>query len=246
MLRRWVVLALIAFASLPGCEKDKGMERQPEPGPLEPQERRLPVPEAAIAEARELVELRVAEGFETREEIIEGTVDLLSMDYDEQLLSRVVPQLTAAALDAHRAREASWTAPTDCDRLDAAFAALDRAGILARQNFSDCGTCGAGEMHELMEQERAAGRHFRGYTFYHQQDTESALDGTLYLAYGSVQASDEAAVAIGHEVEASLRRHGLETSWSGDLSRRIAIVDLTWQRRRFTRSPPPGAGRHDR
>ena len=44
------------------------------------------------------------------------------------------------------AAQATWPAETDCDRLDKAFADLEQHGIVARQNFSDCGTCGVAEI----------------------------------------------------------------------------------------------------
>jgi hypothetical protein len=136
------------------------------------------------------------------------------------------------AVTAHLAEQAGWPATTDNDRLDAAFAELDRAGILARQHFSCCGTCGAHEIHDELDQAEKAGQPVRGFTFFHVQDTEHAVAGeALYLSYGAADRDREASVAVGHEVVAVLARHGLTPAWNGKLAHRIALP-LIWRRRR--------------
>lgn len=159
----------------------------------------------------------------------------------------VVAEVVTAALSEQRAAEQGWTGLTDNDRLDRAFAALEARGILARQDFSDCGTCGAGEILGLAEASRADGRAMRGYAFFHQQDTDALLDGStgLYLSYGADLPADTdeaayetAATAIGHEVAEAVRAEGLAIDWDGDLGQRIG-VRIDWRRRRFTEAPPP-------
>ena len=62
---------------------------------------------------------------------------------------------------------------------------LEAAGIVARQNFTCCKTCGFYEINGEMEAARAQGRVVRGYVFFHMQDTErAAKGGDLALAYG--------------------------------------------------------------
>jgi len=140
--------------------------------------------------------------------------------------------LTERALATHVAEQETWPAVTDCDRLDSAFAELDTVGIVARQHFSCCGTCGATEIQDEMEQAEKAGLPVRGFTFFHVQDTEHAVGGEwLYLSYGASHKDQAAAVAIGHEVVDVLGRHGLAPSWNGKHAHRIALP-LTWQRRR--------------
>ena len=136
------------------------------------------------------------------------------------------------ALAEHKREQASWTAPTDCDRLDAAFAALEKSGIVARQNFSCCGSCGAGEIVDEMETVQEAGATVRGYVFYHEQDTDGAVErGGLYLNYGSAEEEEMPALRIGHEIVAALQQQGLTVVWDGTWEKRIH-VDLDWQRRR--------------
>ncbi len=69
-------------------------------------------------EVAEYVRNRVAEGFASREEIIEYAVDLFSDEISSDILKRNVPRLTDQALAGHRERELKWTQITDCDRID--------------------------------------------------------------------------------------------------------------------------------
>ena len=187
-------------------------------------------------EVREVVIARVAEGFESRADIVAGTVDLLSEDFDQRELRAEVKRIVEIELVAQRQREQAWTTPTDCDRLDAAFAELERTGILARQNYEDCQTCGSAAIAGEMDARHRAGKTVRGYVYYHQQDTEAAVEGDLYLAYGAHGGNDQAVAAVAREVVRTLARHGLKVRWDNDVSKRI-VVQLDWKRRRFTRPP---------
>jgi hypothetical protein len=181
----------------------------------------------------DFIKVQVAAGFVPIDEIVDEAVEVFSeATADATALRGAALAVAERSLAAHIAQQASWHGPTDCDRLDAAFAALDRVGIVARQHFSCCGTCGAHEIHDEMNQAEKAGTPSRGYTFFHAQDTEHAVGGeSLYLSYGAAQKDQSASVAIGHEVVATLGRHGLSPSWNGKHAHRIALP-LTWQRRR--------------
>ena len=76
--------------------------------------------------------------------------------------------LTAELIAAHRSDQAEWGASTDCDRLDEAFAALNRQGIVARQDFSCCNNCGFTEIWDEVE-EAEKQQPIEGYVFYHLQ-----------------------------------------------------------------------------
>src|SRR5262249_18722591 len=109
---------------------------------------------------------------------------------------------------------------------------LTQSGIVCRQDFSCCGTCGVAEIGAEMEAEREAGIRVRGYGFYHMQDTESAAEGYgLMLNYGAVAAGEAAAGQSGREIVAALEAHGLTTQWDGSWQKRIG-VQLDWKRRR--------------
>jgi hypothetical protein len=175
----------------------------------------------------------VAEGFSDPDEIIDSAVEMFSEDSDEDegTLRDRVRRGARRAVQAHLRAQAGWPEVTDCDRLDAAFDELNAAGIVARQNFSCCSNCGHGEMGGEMRDEEAAGATVRGYTFYHMQDTESAVYGGLYLKYGAARDGDAPVVAVGREIVATLNRHGLSTEWNGRGDTGI-LVHLDWKRRR--------------
>src|SRR5262249_12302420 len=95
-----------------------------------------------LEDLREFIAYRVREGFESAHEIVETAHD---WEYDkserDDRLSEI-KGLTAALRGAHQAEQAGWGPTTDCDRLDQAFATLNRQGIVARQDFSCCNNCG--------------------------------------------------------------------------------------------------------
>jgi hypothetical protein len=185
-----------------------------------------------IDELRAYVAAHVAGGFLSPEEIIDATVGAFGEENDAERLRPAATRLTETALAAHARAEQEWPAVTDCDRLDRAFAELEAAGIVARQDFSCCGTCGVGEILDEIEKVVASGRDVRGYTFYHLQDTESAVEGHgICLSYGAREHDELAALAIGREIVSTLQRHGFAPEWPGTWDKRIS-VPLDWKRRR--------------
>ena len=70
-----------------------------------------------------------------------------------------------------------------------------------------------------------------GYTFFHMQDTERAVEGGgLWLNYGATDGGESPALAIGHRIADAFRAAGLAVDWDGDWNKRIH-VPLQWQRR---------------
>ncbi len=185
-------------------------------------------------ELHDFVKLQIAAGYAPVEEIVAEAVEVFAdSSLDVVALTGAAKAVAEQTLAGHLAEQATWPTETDCDRLDAAFDELSRGGIVARQHFSCCGTCGAHEIREEMEQAEKAGTFSRGFTFFHIQDTEHAIAGDgLYLSYGVADSDQSGAVAIGHEVVETLDRHGLTPAWNGKLAHRIALP-LTWQRRRI-------------
>jgi predicted esterase len=192
-----------------------------------------------VQEVSSLIQGYTAQGFLDADEMVELAVDMVEDRRPE--VETMARAEVARCLSKHKEQEATWTEPTDNDRLDLAFRRLNQRKILAKQDFSDCGTCGAGEMQELVAQQLAAGKGTRGYTFFHQQDTEGAADGGgLYLGYGSAKDSEPQHVAIGQQVADELRKAGLVVTWDGTLESRVG-VEIDWKKRRFTEAPaiPP-------
>jgi len=185
---------------------------------------------------REEVARRVAEGFDSEDDVIDNVTEMAldnsetDLDEDaEDALHDLVERLTEEQFQEHRRRQSEWVGPTDCDRLDQAFAELEAEGIVARQNFSCCQNCGHSEIGGVIAQAEGP---VDGYTFYHCQDTEGAVEGGfLYLAYGATRDGDEAVVAVGRRIVAALERAGLTVEWNGSRSQRIG-VHVEWRRRR--------------
>lgn len=175
---------------------------------------------------------QVAGGFTPAEEITAGAVEIYGDRASSTLLQPYAQQMTSTAIAEHLASQQGWPPVTDCDRLDAAFAELESRGIVSRQDFWCCGTCGAVAIGDEMAAVRDLGIEVRGYTFYHMQDTESAVDGYgICLNYGSVLAGEGPALEIGNEIADTLRCHGLTVEWDGTWEKRIS-VSLEWKRRR--------------
>lgn len=174
---------------------------------------------------------RVAAGFESIDEIKAALPEHFAGSdaaegVDEVELAALAARVTDEAASAHLLAQATWPLETDCDRLDRAFAALEARRIVARQNFTCCRTCGHAEIGDEMAATS------RGYTFFHMQDTDDAVDGSgLYLAFGATTAEPEAEVAIGREVTAALRAEGLAVEWE-ETNRARIFVTIDWKRRR--------------
>jgi len=185
-----------------------------------------------INDLRDFIRVQVAAGYAPLAVIVEEAVDAFSDSLPADAVRQAATSLADAALAEHLAEQATWPETTDCDRLDAAFAALEAAGIVARQHFTCCGACGATQILDEMDRVAKDGRPVRGYTFFHIQDTEHAVDGDgLFLSYGAPDGNRESAIAIGHEVVAALREQGLEPNWNGRHSYRIGLP-IVWRRRR--------------
>lgn len=187
--------------------------------------------------------IHVRGGFEPVEEIEEILVDL-SEEFDSALTERdrrhEIRIAVIQAIDTLMEEQASWPVLTDVDRLELAFDMLEDKGIISRQNFTCCATCGASEIATEIEDFEAYGRPARGYAFFHQQDTESVVDtGHLYLSFGAANGETDAEfVEIGQEVFEALNAVGLKVRWDGKLEHRIGIT-MKWQRRWERAVPKP-------
>lgn len=185
-----------------------------------------------LAELSEQIRGEVAAGFEDSGRIVESAIGAFEDQADRAFLESHARRFVEEALAAHASEQSGWPARTDCDRLDAAFAALDQAGVVARQHFTCCGTCGLAEIDGEIAAAEAKGVRTRGYAFYHWQDTEAAVEGHgICLYYGSCEEGEAADLAIGREIAAELERQGLRPEWNGELDRRIG-VPMDWRRRR--------------
>jgi hypothetical protein len=146
---------------------------------------------------------------------------------DRRPVSREQAQALADRMWVERvAEQAAWEGETDPERLARAFAAMQGAGITARENFTCCRSCGQSEIGA------EGGPNARGFVYFHSQCTDSAVAGQgLMLLYGGFDGSSETTRSVGAEVVAALDAAGLHTKWDGDPGRAITISPLDWRRR---------------
>lgn len=127
-------------------------------------------------------------------------------------------------------------------RLNKAFKALRNRGYLARQAFSCCGSCaGYAIANEVDSWSPARQAKLVGAVYYHTQDADAVkLDrkqvGRLHIRYGQVEVNSDNGTtqtfgtkdrkAIGDEVAALLREHGLCVEWDGNPDTAIVVHGL--------------------
>lgn len=173
----------------------------------------------------------VVGAFAPREDIWYALDDICEQGEDPDTLRAYASAELERLWKDQRAREATWSGYTDCDRLDKAFAELEERGVICRQDFTCCGNCGVAEIGAELNEAEQRGVHVRGYAFYHQQDTERAVEGSgVYLNYGAEREGEAAALAIAREIVATLKHNGLDPAWNGSIGQRIH-VPLVWRRR---------------
>lgn len=185
----------------------------PEPAPLAlPKE-----DERALAAA---VRLLLVGGYTTLARAAESVRDAwpVTEDQAKQLVDRMWLERVA--------EQRAWAGETDPERLTRAFAALDAAGITARENFTCCRGCGQ----EEIGGEAAEGS--RGFVYFHSQCVEGAASGQdLWLLYGGWDGSADTTAAVGREVVEALRAGGLTVRWNGSPDDAIRVTGLDWRRR---------------
>jgi hypothetical protein len=123
-----------------------------------------------------------------------------------------------------REAQKAWPGETDCDRLDRAFSALNRAGIIALQH---AGPTHADALEDVKDEWRFR-EHRReavhGYCFFHSQNIDDAVvDGVLRLGWGE-------GAPLARRILEVLTQHGLRATWNGDPEEKL-LVSVKWQRR---------------
>jgi hypothetical protein len=178
---------------------------------------------------------QVFAGLVPSEDIVAEIIEMYSDDYDANVVLPFVVTITQKLLEEHQKQQRYWPAITDCDRLDSAFEELERNGVVCRQDFSDCLSCGYSEIWDELKTVKDAGRQVRGFTFYHMQDTTNAVQGgDIYLGYGSTLDDVNADLNIASEVASTIRRHGLNVLWNNTI-RQCIRVKFDWKKRRRIR-----------
>ncbi|PPF85414.1 hypothetical protein C5E07_06745 [Pseudoclavibacter sp. RFBJ3] len=192
-----------------------------------------------VHNARETLRARTVElirpGFVSLDEALETAG---SFAEDEALPVRPdeIERIVTATWDDLADCQRDWASEGDYEKLRAAFADLEQAGVVARMNFACCQNCG----HAEIEAERTIGKHV-GYVFFHQQDAERLAgdDAELLLAFGTFAASAsqtaeeraEAEQQLGRLVATTMRSNGLAVEWDEQTSSRIAVSISHWRKR---------------
>ncbi len=174
----------------------------------------------------ERVQLSIAGGYATRAEVIELAEDYL-VSGEDRPVSREQAVALVDRLWLERLREQeTWRGETDPERLTRAFSALEDAGIVAREDFACCSTCGRSEI------KAEASEGAVGFVFFHGQCTDrAAAGGALMLYYGGFDDSQDTTASVARHVVAELEQVGLSVEWSGDTARAIEVTPLDWRRR---------------
>jgi hypothetical protein len=178
------------------------------------------------AELRDYIWRELRSGFVPRDEIVENALQYLD-EADPEEMEPVALQIVEEEAAILQEEWKTWPRPTDNDRLDEAFEALEAAGIVARQHWTCCQSCGHYEIGGEIAAVQDQGKPVHGYTFYHHQDTESAVEGRgLYLAYGS---TEDTPAEVGEQIRRVLQEKGLQVTWDGSPKTRI-WVKMEWHR----------------
>jgi hypothetical protein len=165
-------------------------------------------------------------GFYTADEVDYMIDDLLEEDAHEEFLREAVAPEFAKKSEA----EKNWPEQTDCDRLEAAFRALEKRNILCLQNSGFEMSDGHQEAFEILSEH--PGHRYIGYCFYHGQDRESAVDGGgLMVAFDHVDGDVPDKIKVGNALKEELERVGFKIDWSGTTDQRINIPAIDWKRR---------------
>lgn len=188
--------------------------------------------------------IHIRGGYEPLEEVEEILLDY-AQDFSSPLTDRdrqiEVRNALVQAVSALVQEQDSWPILTDFDKLELAFDMLEDEDIVARQHFTCCGTCGAAEIGAEIEDFEQAGRQAKGYVFFHQQDTESAVEsGSLYISYGAAdaEATNEASIEVGRRLFDTLKAVGLKPIWDGKINHRVGLA-IDWKRRWEGAMPKP-------
>lgn len=98
----------------------------------------------------------VAGGFLARRAILASARIASGGTLTSSGLTSLVGVLTRDSLVRHARLEPGRSLVTDCGRLDRAFEELELLDIVARQNFTGCGTCGVERIDRELDHARAA------------------------------------------------------------------------------------------
>ncbi|MCL2467854.1 MAG: cAMP-binding protein [Micrococcales bacterium] len=213
----------------PYHEQPGGLRLSPELGLDDEREREL----------RDFAWEQILTGIDDSEEFCELAED--EFELEEKVLAQAFDQL----LSVRREQQHRWPPEVRETALTRAFADLAGIGIVARENFTCCGTCASSEIYGEVDDSRI----WRGYVYYHSQDAARIVeDRRTYIGYGAflepVMSEDEwnalsdtakeetyqrlVIDLMRDEVIPLLERHGIDVEWDGSFARRILLKGVDW------------------
>jgi hypothetical protein len=182
------------------------------------------------AEAEEAIRAYVWGGEHDPEEVRTIVGEEIFVDDEEQ--EEWIEATVRRAFVEKRKAERSWPKVTDCDRLDRAFEALEKRGIIADHDAGFTQSDGIDTVDELYRDAGGKKSPFVGYCFYTSQDLEGAIaGGGLMLAYGHFTDHEKKGVEIGRLLREELERAGFTVEWDGAVRTRILLKGFRWQKR---------------
>lgn len=135
-----------------------------------------------------------------------------------------------------RAEESTWPRTTDCDRLNQVFAELEEKGIIALQDAGNTQSDGISDVTQIYHEAGGKESDVVGYCFYTFQDIEKVIEtGDLCLTYGDISGDKPNGVTIGRQILHSLEATGFDVEWDGNVTSRLLVRHVHWQRRRPSR-----------
>jgi hypothetical protein len=186
------------------------------------------------AQILQLVHLEVRGTTRDREQVVQEVMERLEADLDGFVpgdLEPVVARLTDEQLQTHRLEQTTWAQTTDCDRLDAVFAGLERDGFLVGPDFGYTQDAALADLSEVMDAHDHP-EDLRGYVFYTRQDLERVMEtGSLMLGFGMVNDSPSA-TEVGKIIAEAFKQAGFQLEWNGKTNARIGVVGIDWKKRR--------------
>lgn len=177
--------------------------------------------------------------------LVEMALDSVEEEYE--LSEENAELIVESLLECRRKQTAELKASGKLDtiRLNAAFEELEEKNVLALQNFTCCGTCGAAEAYEMMHEED----NWIAYIYFHEQDTERLIeDNETYLGYGvrwdkicseeefnrmSEKERDDTyeaeCIKLAEEIlKPVFAKHDIEFTWDNNLHTRMHIANVDY------------------
>lgn len=119
-------------------------------------------------------------------------------------------------------------------KLAAAFRAMQKEGLLAKQNYQCCQNCGGyavtSEAVDLIKSGKK--KKIKGCCFYHDQDNDNLKVGQPFmLAYGDMDSTEFGKIGlpteeVGKIVVKCLEAEGIEVEWDGSGNTRICVMGV--------------------